>query len=254
MNCTHHDHKVLLISGFDPTGHAGILKDFSTCLHFGVEPLSFITALTAQSDTKFLGFAAPSPKINALTWKSFSPKDIAAVKIGMLGDLATTKFVIQNLQKLKRQNKFVKIVWDPVFQSSSKGALAAPAAIKLAQKELLPLVDVITPNAVEASVLLKEKFSAKTKGQDLALRLQETLPKHTALYLKGGHLQTVSKDWLITDTTRLEFSGKKHNIQLRGTGCLFASAVACGLSQHLDVAKACETAKRTVEEFFQLNA
>ena len=254
MSCTHHDHKVLLIAGFDPTGHAGILKDFSTCLHFGVEPLSFITALTAQTDTKFLGFATQSPKHNALTWKSFVAKDIAAVKIGMLGDLATTQFVIQNLQKLKRQNKFVKIVWDPVFASSSKGTLATSASIKLAQNELLPLVDIITPNAVEACTLLKEKFSVKLKGQDLAMRLKEKLPLHTALYLKGGHLQTVSKDWLITNTTRLEFFGKKHKLTLRGTGCLFASAVACGLSQHLDVAKACETAKHTVEEFFLMNS
>lgn len=254
MNCAHHDHKVLLISGFDPTGHAGLLKDFSTCLHFGVEPLSFITALTAQSDKKFLGFAAPSPKINALTWKSFVAKDIAAVKIGMLGDLATTKLVIQNLQKLKRQNKFAKIVWDPVFQSTSKGVLAVPAAIKLAQKELLPLVDAITPNALEACALLKEKFSNKLKGQELAKRLKEQLPNHTSLYLKGGHLHSLSQDWLITNTTRLEFSGKKHNISLRGTGCLFASAVACGLSQHLDVVKACETAKHTVEEFFLMNS
>lgn len=253
MTCTHHNHKVLLISGFDPTGHAGLLKDFSTCLHFGIEPVSFITALTAQNDKKFFGFSSPTPKQQKLTWQSFNPKDISAVKIGMLGDLATTKFVVQNLKKLKQQNQSVKIVWDPVFESTSKGSLIKPSATAFAKKNLMPLIDVLTPNAIEASMLLGEKFSKRSSGQSMALRLKETLPEHTALYLKGGHLTSLSTDWLITDSKRFEFSGKKHTIKLRGTGCLFASAVACGLAKHLRVEESCETAKRTVEEFFLMN-
>ena len=43
---------VLLFSGLDPSGAAGISADIETINHFGLTPLPIITSLTAQNTQK----------------------------------------------------------------------------------------------------------------------------------------------------------------------------------------------------------
>lgn len=250
-HCSHTDHKVLLISGHDPSTNAGLLRDFATCLALGQPVLSLPTAWTAQNDRNFFGYATPSQSNFEAVWKSFDLKEVAAVKIGMLGNLHITRLLIQKLRKLKALQNDVRIVWDPVFSSSSKGSLATTSAVKIALDQLLPLVDVITPNAIEACHILKINFDAKYDGQNLALKLKKILPKNVALYLKGGHLVSQSKDWLMTQKNRLEFSGKVFQKKVRGTGCILSSAIACGLAKHQSIEESCENAKGVVQRFFE---
>ncbi len=242
--------KVFLLGGLDPTGHAGVLRDFEACLRFETPSLTIVTALTAQNDRRFLGFAPVDLKFCETTWKSFDTTQIAAVKIGMLGHDKTVKWIVKKLSALKKQNTNLKIVWDPVFSSSSGTALLTKTARQVALKQLLPLVDILTPNAEEACQILGVAFSKNLNGQNLAQKLKESVPAPVAVYLKGGHLKNKTRDWLVTDTERYEFQGRASKKKLRGTGCLLATAVACGLQAGLPVIAACEQAKEFLDEMF----
>src|SRR5271169_2232392 len=80
----------LTIAGSDSSGGAGIQADLKTFAAFGVYGASVITALTAQNTT---GVSAvhqlPADFVTAQVDAVFADLDVKAVKIGMVGQLAT---------------------------------------------------------------------------------------------------------------------------------------------------------------------
>src|SRR5271156_5078000 len=80
----------LTIAGSDSSGGAGIQADLKTFAAFGVYGASVITALTAQNTT---GVSAvhqvPADFVAAQINAVFADLDVKAVKIGMVGQLAT---------------------------------------------------------------------------------------------------------------------------------------------------------------------
>ena len=82
------------IAGSDSGGGAGIQADLKTFAALGVYGASVITALTAQN-TKgvFAVHEVPADFITAQIDAVFSDLDVAAVKIGMLGNAAAIEAV-----------------------------------------------------------------------------------------------------------------------------------------------------------------
>src|SRR5205823_6219743 len=75
---------------------------------------------------------------------------VDAVKIGMLGDVATITAVREALDLLDAETP---VVLDPVMVAESGAELLAPDARDALVSELLPRVTVVTPNVPEARVL-----------------------------------------------------------------------------------------------------
>jgi hydroxymethylpyrimidine/phosphomethylpyrimidine kinase len=81
------------------------------------------------------------------------------------------------------------LVLDPVMISTSGHELLATSARDALLSDLLPLVDLVTPNIPEAGVLLGTDTAPKTLADVVALaRRLHPLLKGPALLLKGGHL------------------------------------------------------------------
>lgn len=236
---------ILIISGIDPTGQAGLLKDVWVCQKFKQPYFTVPTALTAQNGKKYLGAFIPGRDYFEKLLSCADLKRVNAVKIGMLGHPSVVRFLGRFLPELKRTNK-VGIVWDPVLESSTGGRLVTEPALRLALKEILPLTDIITPNAVEASLLLNMKFK---KNMDAVFMARFFYRKfHTSVYLKGGHLKKKSEDAFFDGKTVKIFSGRQRNLDLRGTGCTLSTAIACGLARGETIVTACRKAKKFITE------
>ncbi len=63
---------VLLFSGLDPTGGAGISADIETINQFGISALPIVTTLTAQNTQEVKLFEATSPKLIETQFKLLS--------------------------------------------------------------------------------------------------------------------------------------------------------------------------------------
>src|ERR1700728_1882570 len=90
----------LTIAGSDSSGGAGIQADLKTFAAFGVYGASVITALTAQNTRGVSGIhEVPADFVTAQLDAVFDDLDVAAVKIGMVAQLATIEAIATALSR-----------------------------------------------------------------------------------------------------------------------------------------------------------
>ncbi len=153
---------VLSIAGSDSGGGAGIQADLKAFAACRVHGLTAITAVTAQNTAGVTAIhqipGAGDRRSRCAQW----PEDIGvdAVKIGMLGDVATIAAVAEALELLAPSTP---IVLDPVMVSESGAALLDPGARQALIDLVLPCATVITPNLAEAGVLAGETSPASRR-------------------------------------------------------------------------------------------
>ncbi len=116
----------LTIAGSDSGGGAGMQADLKTFAALGVYGACVITALTAQNTKGVFGIhEVPADFIAAQIDAVFSDLDVAAVKIGMLGNAAAIDAVAAALDRHRARN----VVLDPVMVASSGADLLRADAI-----------------------------------------------------------------------------------------------------------------------------
>lgn len=212
----------LSIAGFDPSSGAGITADLQVFAAHGLFGTSCITALTVQST---LGVRSITPVDHLIrpTLGELAP-DLppSGIKIGMLGREEGVIAVAASLREHR-----VPVVLDPVLRSSSGAALLDEAGLVALHTHLLPLVDWITPNRQELSVLsgLAADSSSET---ETALHALHARHPHLHIVATGGDTegaQTV--DLLFTPESELySFTGPRIETRsTHGTGCAFSSAL-----------------------------
>ena len=103
---------------------------------------------------------------------------VDAVKIGMLGDIATIEAVAEALG----HTGDAPVVLDPVMVAESGARLLADDAIEALRSTLLPRASVTTPNLAEAEVLAG---AAGRRPTSWPSRIHERGPK--AVVVTGGH-------------------------------------------------------------------
>ncbi|MGH2891721.1 MAG: bifunctional hydroxymethylpyrimidine kinase/phosphomethylpyrimidine kinase, partial [Solirubrobacteraceae bacterium] len=142
---------VLSIAGSDSGGGAGIQADLKAFAACGVHGMTAITAITAQNTVRVNAVEVISPEAIVAQVKAVT-EDIGvdAVKIGMLGTVATIQAVAASLDLLAPGTP---VVLDPVMVSESGAELLEPSARGALMELLLPRVLVITPNLPEARAL-----------------------------------------------------------------------------------------------------
>ncbi len=233
---------ILLTSGMDPTGGAGMSADIRTCARTGSYPLSCITALTVQNQHGVKSINPTHPdllrdQIDAAV-EAARPD---AVKIGLLPTPETVETVAEAIRRHNLRN----VVIDPVLAPTAAGRLidrrddTARAMIRF----LFPLASLITPNVKEASL-----FRA------MAGRPLNTLSPY--LLLKGGDTGSEAcTDSLYRGPELLQeyTTPRIASPNLHGTGCVLSSAIASYLGHGLNMAEAVGRAKRFVHEAIQRN-
>lgn len=234
---------VLSIAGSDSSAGAGTQADLKTLGALGVYGACVVTALTAQNTKGVSGIhQVPADFITAQLDAVFSDLDVAAVKIGMMGDPQAVAAVAAGLKKYGARN----VVLDPVMAASTGADLLRADAMG-ALRELIGHVSVVTPNLFEAAVLLDASI-ARDEGE-MCAQAQSLLPLGVgAVLIKGGHLGgPESVDFLLTADACERFAAPRVPTKnTHGTGCTLASAIAAGLAKGLPLKDAVSEAKAYV--------
>ena len=228
---------VLTIAGSDPSGGAGIQADLKTFAALGCYGMSVITALTAQNTQGVHGIEPVSPQfvLNQIA-SIFDDIRVDAVKIGMVADPDVIAVIADALEKYAPRH----VVLDPVMVATSGDALISSDAVEALKTQLIPLVDVITPNIPEAQKLLRKAvLDMEGTAKDLL-----SLGCDAAL-LKGGHgSNAVCTDVLATHERVYSYEAPRIDTEnTHGTGCTLASAVAAYLAHGLSLDEAVGKAK-----------
>ncbi|AZA13519.1 bifunctional hydroxymethylpyrimidine kinase/phosphomethylpyrimidine kinase [Corynebacterium choanae] len=218
--------RVLAISGTDPSGGAGSLADIKSITAAGGYAMHVTTAVVAQNTQGVRRILQLEPAMIREQLAAVSDDvTIDAVKIGMLGDVATIEVVREFLE----QQQLAQVVLDPVMVATSGDRLLATAA-ETALRELLPLVDVVTPNLPELALLCE---APEPKDDAAALELATSLAArcNVAVVMKRGHFDTGDAgNALVTATTVDNVpSARIATLSTHGTGCSLSAALATRL-------------------------
>lgn len=246
---------VLLIGGADPSG-AGLQADWRVIHALGMHAYSVTTAVTAQNNTEVSELGVlPAWQVTAQlesvmqALKQADAQPLAAIKMGMLGDELVVAAVCEAIMRLREQGQSPRIIIDPVIAASSGTRLLSEAGEQALREQLFPLADVITPNLNELAQLTGLPVSSVSEVETAVNALLDS--GATSVLLKGGHFNpesATSSDYFASDSLRFWLMGTRwpERANVRGTGCLFATAIACASAQGYSVADAIVLAKTLV--------
>lgn len=215
---------VLTIAGFDGSGGAGIQGDIRTISALGCYATSVLTALPVQN-TKGVQRVFPIPADVVGQQLRCILEDIKpdAIKIGMLHRSELVNVIVDILTSFRS----IPIIFDPVMVSSSGHHLLTEETIYTIVSELLPIVELITPNMDEAAVFASMGVHTLVDMQQAGHRIQVLGAKN--VLIKGGHQHTATLTSFLLDEESVfhSFETEKINSQnTRGTGCTLSSAIA----------------------------
>lgn len=227
------------IAGSDSGGGAGIQADVKAMQALGVHGCSVVTALTAQNTQGVQRVEHASPGMiesQLLSLQHDLPP--AAIKIGMLGTTAAIKCVAEFL---KQRDTFV--VCDPVMVATRGGALLEPTAFGALRDDLLPRVDLLTPNLPEAETLVSHKIDSPAEAEKAAAELLRLGVK--SVLIKGGHGSgSWCQDYWTNGRASAWLTSPRWSVQHNhGGGCTLSSALAAGVAHGLPELDAAVLAK-----------
>jgi len=246
---------VLTIAGFDPSSGAGITADIKTIAAHACYGVSCITAMTVQSTSGVKRIEAVDPALISETLEELaSDVDIAAVHIGMLASGKVAKAVADFLSgpprssPNTRKGRLPNVVLDPILRSSSGAELLDKTGTRVLIERLIPLAEVVTPNIDEATVIAGIKVTDLDEMRAAAAKLHEM--GASAVVVTGGHLEKAMD--LLSFTTKhgveqeVFKAERQRSTSTHGTGCAFATAMACHLAMDRGIAEATLLAKTYV--------
>ncbi len=216
---------VLSIAGSDSGGGAGIQADLKAFAAAGVHGATAITAITVQNTVAVSAVETVAPEIISAQIRVVAEDlGVDAVKIGMLGDVATIEAVAAALDALPGDPP---VVHDPVMVAESGARLLPDDALTALVRLILPRATVVTPNLQEARVLAGPG-AEELDGEELARAVHALGPR--AVIVTGGH-RTQATDLLFDGQTLTELPGERHpDGAAHGSGCTHSSTLAARLA------------------------
>lgn len=231
----------LTIAASDSSGGAGIQVDLAVFRELGVYGASVVTNITAQSTCGIDKICKVPPRIIAAQIDSVTRDfKISACKIGVLYSPRAVSVVAERI----RRREIPKVVLDPVITAKNGRVLLTPKAIKRLKQFLIPRVALITPNLHEASILSGVEITNAETARQAAQVLMDMGAK--AVLLKGGHMEGEPVDILYDGKHFSEFTGKRIDKQMHGTGCILSAAITARLALGDELESAVGFAKQYV--------
>lgn len=236
--------RVLSIAGTDPSGGAGIQADLKSIAASGGYGMCVTTSLVAQNTCGVREvYTPPLEFLTAQLAAVFDDVTVDAVKIGMLGDADT----IRTVRTWLSEHPVPVVVLDPVMIASS-GDRLLQAEAEQALRDLVPLVNVITPNIPELAVLCqKEPAQTFDEAHEQAANLAAATG--TTVIVKGGHLcgQDAGNTAVFPDGTCAHVrTPRLDSRNTHGTGCSLSSSLATRLG--VELLQHTEAAEHTAEQ------
>lgn len=238
---------VASIAGTDSSGGAGNQADVACIQALGHHTLSVITAVTTQ-DTEGVKHVAFSDNgtLKAQLNAVFGSYELDAIKSGMLPKDAGIQLIATTLQA---QTHHLPYVLDPVMRASSGKSLLDKDSQHAMVKYLFPLATVVTPNIPEAEILTGRNITTMDETVAAARDILEL--GCNAVLIKGGHSRNEPGVDVLLDSRDVDVPQSVHCRYIedrspRGTGCSYASAIACGLASQLSLYEAILNAKKYI--------
>lgn len=219
---------ILIIGGFDNTGGAGILADFSAIISLKVHPCVVVSNFAVQNNSRGFQCFAVSLKVIKLKLESiFSEFEIKYVKIGMVGNLKLAKFLYSFFK-----DKGIKIVLDTPLRSSSGMLLQKKEVVYMLSK----IAFLITPN--------KEEF-VELGGYEYFKTLKTNFLIKSSKVLKDEIIDELNL-YVSNKYKVLYFPSKKLKLtkNIRGTGCGLASLITVFLFKKHSLESSIKNAKK----------
>jgi hydroxymethylpyrimidine/phosphomethylpyrimidine kinase len=231
----------LSIAGSDSGGGAGIQADLKAFARAGVHGTTAITAITAQNTVAVTRVEAVSPAMIVAQVAAVADDiGVDAVKIGMLGSVASAEAVAEALDLLPAATP---VVVDPVMVAESGARLLDADAQDALVRLVLARATVVTPNVPEARVLAGD---GELDVEGLARAVHALGPR--AVVVTGGHRDEAT-DVLFDGAVFHEIAGERYaDGAAHGSGCTHSSTLAARLALGDDLLGAATEAKRVAAE------
>ncbi|WP_336278999.1 hydroxymethylpyrimidine/phosphomethylpyrimidine kinase [Bartonella sp. CB175] len=234
---------ILIVAGTDPTGGAGVVRDIETAAHFQIKASLAITSINVQDDNHVVEIVPMSGKLIAAQMRiALEANPISAIKIGMTG----TQEIIEEICNVLKDYPHIPVIFDPVLVASSGGKLTTETIIDVIINELLPHVDLLTPNMGELALLSQNSLAFH---HEEAIQQAKKLLSFGSRYIlvKGGHANDpLAIDSLVNKSEVINISTPRLTVTMRGTGCILSSAIAAHLALNESIIESVKKAKTYV--------
>ena len=230
----------LTVAASESDGAAGLQADLKTFTALGVYGASAASMITTVTPLGVQG-THPLPPELVRTQIAAVAEDLLldATKIGALGSAAVVGAVTEEVRA--RREQLGRIVLDPVMIAADGTPLLTAEGARALSENLLPLVDVLTPNLAEAAQLLGRPLATTIEEmREQALALQARGPR--TVLITGGRLEGEDVvDVLVhdggTDLLRAERVAQR---RVRGAGTSLSAAITAQLARIAEFERAGE--------------
>ncbi|EWH08171.1 phosphomethylpyrimidine kinase/thiamin-phosphate pyrophosphorylase [Catenovulum agarivorans DS-2] len=243
------------IAGSDCSGGAGIQADIKTMHNLGCDVSSVVTANTAQNSFGVQEINAVSLEVLLSQLDALAiDRPPQVIKIGMLANVEQIHAISQWLVDYAARMSMPKVIYDPVAIASAGGNLAEEDILPAIREKLLPLVDVLTPNANEAQRLSGVYIINWQSMLDATQALMAMGVGSVAL--KGGHIdidKAYCVDMADNGSEQFWLASKRIDTEhSHGSGCTYASAIAALFAQGYLLRDAVTVAKAYINQGLRL--
>lgn len=231
----------LSIGGWDPCGGAGLAADMKTFEMHQVLGMGVCTALTHQTEDRFIGVEWTSVEsIKKQLIPLLEQYSVRAIKFGIIESLSV---LLEVINTIRFYQPLVPIIWDPILKASAGFAIHSSINQALLSS-VLENITLITPNLPEKEMLFGKHLS------DSQLQQMIVSGHWGSILVKGGHAASHSNDLLMTGEGIQCIEGQRFdNVGKHGTGCVLSAAICANLAYEISLDEACRYGKQYVEKF-----
>lgn len=218
---------VMVFSGLDPSGGAGLQADIETIASMGCYSLPLVTALTVQDTQKVARYNNTDPMFLVEQARAvLEDIPVKAFKLGMLG----SSQMVEAIHSILVDYPDPVVIVDPVLAGGGGGTLTDNDTLDAMVELLLPETTILTPNSEEARLLAPEADSLDACAQELLEFGCEYV------LITGTHESTPQvKNTLYGNHRRLEtFQWERLPHSYHGSGCTLAASIAALLAHGLE--------------------
>ncbi len=228
---------VLCFSGHDPTGGAGLHADIEAIAAAGGHAAGAITCLTVQDTHDVQQLHPVDPKLFRQQAEAvLDDLPVAVIKIGLMGDAG----ICREITALIAEHPHIPVVLDPVLATGGGTDLAGDALLGSIRRDLLPLVELITPNSEEARRICGQETLPEAAAQMLSLGCKNVLI--TGTHEAGDKVTNTLYCGSIEETHALEWPRLPDNYH--GSGCTLSSAIAARIALGQSIIQAVAEAQK----------
>lgn len=210
---------VMVFSGLDPTGGAGLQADIESLSSVGCHAAPIATCLTVQT-TQNVQEVVPvdSNLIIEQARAVLEDMPVKAFKLGLMGSIET----IEAISTLLNDYADIPVILDPIISAGGGEELTDTRAVAALNHLLIPKTTILTPNSEEAHALIRGAdtldgcaMALLADGCEYVLITGTHSPTQKVINTLYGNCRKL-KDY---QWERLEES-------FHGSGCTLASALA----------------------------